>query len=248
MMKFPLRPRKKSKGDLIAGVLSVAIIIASTIIVVNTITPIIQQGQTLQSFNDAKQVLTDIDSAINEIMLEAPGSKRSLSFNLQKGRLIVAGAEDRIKLRIENVDLLEAGVTVEESNILITGGASIDSYEQDVDTDGDTDLVLENAAVLFAAEKKGLSSSWTSINTTTIISRIKNVRTGVNITPVSGIFINDLDNSSYGTGYSELAAPTTADSRAIRIFVNASSGMQYEAIFTLQAAKDFVDLQVKRIV
>ncbi len=245
MMK--LKHKKKSKGDLIAGALSVAIIIASTIIVVNTITPIIQQGQTLQSFNDAKQVLTTIDSAVNEIMLEAPGSKRSLSFNMPKGRLIVAGAEDRIKLRIENIDLLEAGVTVEESNILITGGARIDSYERDIGGDSDTDLVLENAAVLFSVEKRGSSSSWTSVNTTTIISRIQNVRTGVNITPTSGIFINDLDNSSYGTGYTELAAPTTADSRAIRVFVNASSGMQYEAIFTLQAAKDFVDLQVKRI-
>jgi hypothetical protein len=243
-----MKRNERMKGDLIAGALSVAIIIASTIIVVNTISPLIRSGQVEQSFNDAKQVLTSIDSVANEIMTEAPGSKRSINFNLQKGKLIVNGREDKIKIRIEDVDILEAGITIEESNILISGGAKINSYESDIEGDGDTDLVLENAAVLFAVQKIGSPSAYATLNTSTMITQIKNIRTGINITPSSGIFINDMTNTSYGNGFTEMTQVSDADSRGIRVFVNSSSGMQYEALFTLQAAKDFVDLQVKRIV
>ena len=70
----------------------------------------------------------------------------------------------------------------------------------------------------------------------------------MNITPSSGITINNLENSRYGNGFTELTQTTDADSKGIRAFVNSTSGLQYEALFTLQAAKDFVELQVKRVV
>lgn len=233
---------------MIAGALSVAVIIASTIIVINTLTPLIEESKTSQSFNVARNVLTSIDSAIGSIMIEAPGSKRSINVNLQEGTMIVSGKEDKIKVRVDNIDLLESGITIEESNILITGGARILSYESDIDGDGDTDLVLENAALIFSTEKTGTPTSYAALNTTTFITQIKNVRTGMNITPTSGIFVNDQVNTSYGTGYTELSNAGTSDTRSIRAFVNSSSGIQYEALFTLQAAKDFVELQVKRVV
>ncbi|MBI2579318.1 MAG: hypothetical protein HYW27_00270 [Candidatus Aenigmarchaeota archaeon] len=247
--EFLLKPfEASSKGDLIAGALSVAIIIASTIIVVNTINPLIDEGKTTQAFNDARQTLTSLDATINEIMLEAPGSKRSINVNLRGGKMTVSGKDDKIRVRIDDIDLLESGITVEEGNILITGGAKITSYESDIEGDGDTDLVLENAAIIFAVQKTGSPTNYAAINTTTFITQIKNVRTRMNITPASGIFVNDQVNTSYGTGYTELTQTTDADSKGIRAFVNSASGMQYEALFTLQAAKDFVELQVKRVV
>ncbi len=241
------KPLSRMKGDLIAGALSVAIIITSTMIVVNTINPLIEEGKSTQSFNDARNILTSLDATIGGMMVEAPGSKRSINVDLRGGKMTVSGKDDKIKIRIEDIRLLEAGITVEESNILISGGGTVKSYEKDIDSDGDTDLVLENLAVIFAVQKTGTPGSHAAINTTTFITQIKNVRTGINITPSSGITINNLENSAYGNGFTELTQTTDADSKGIRAFVNSTSGLRYEALFTLQAAKDFVELQVKRI-
>ncbi|MDI6721265.1 MAG: hypothetical protein QMD85_02655 [Candidatus Aenigmarchaeota archaeon] len=236
------------KGNMVIWAIGVALIIISTLIIMNAVTPLIEKSRTTQTLKDAEQIMTTIDSTIREIMTEASGSRRSLSFNLREGKLVVNDKEDRIKFRLENANLLESGVTVEESNILVSGGGSVKSYESDIENDGDTDLVLENSALLFAIQKVGSPESYAAINTTIVITQIKNMRTGINITPASGIFINNVDNTSYGNGFTELTQSSDSESRGIRVFVNSTGGVQYEALFTLQGAKDFIDLQVKRIV
>jgi hypothetical protein len=238
------------KGDVISGVIVVAIIVGSTILVLNTLNPFIEEGQGFQSFNEAKQTLTAIDSVITQLFYEAPGARRSLDVNVREGKLIVTGPESSIKIRLENLNLFPSGLVTQEGNIRITSGSTMRAYEADIDGDSNTDLVLENGVLLFAIKKLGTPTSHVVVNTTTMITMMKNKVLNVNATPVSGIFVNDKDATSYGVGYTELTKlGDTLTSSSIHVFVNATAGdAEYDVLFTLGASQDFVDMQVTHVV
>ena len=235
-------------SSLLSATIAVSIVIASSLIVLNAISPTLEEGKMLQSFNNAKQVMGTIDTTMNELIFEATGSKRSIDLTIDQGELIVSGKEDSIKLRLKDMELIEPGTRVEEGRIVISSGPAINAYEADVDNDGNTDLVLENDAVLFAVKKYGSPSSPEFINTSGMISLMRNKDLGVDIVPKSGIFIDEKTNSSYGYGYTELTQEgRDLPSSGIRLLMNSEANITYEALFTLGAGNDFVELEIKHI-
>jgi hypothetical protein len=184
----------------------------------------------------------------NQLSVESTGAKRSVDINLpDNSKLIFSGAEDKVKIRLNEVSLLQSGGRVEDGNIIITGGGTLSAYEADIDGDSDTDLVLENPAVLFAVQKTGTADSYAFINTTNFISLIRNKRQGIDIVPRSGIFINEKDESSYGYGYTMLTQSQGAQSASILLHINSTANITYDAVFTLFAGMDFVELSVNNV-
>ena len=230
----------------LSGVIVVVIVIASTTIVVNVISPSLDEAKSVQRFNEAKQLMASVDEAIRSLMMEATGAKRSLKLDIKEGAFSISGSEDIIRYRLPTT-LLESGTRATEGNLEISSGAFMKAYEADANGDGSTDYVLENDLMLFAMKKLGSSSSYVSMNTTTVISLIKNKRANVNSTPTAGIYINDIDNSSYGNGYTELyPAGQHLQSASIRLWLNSTEGTIYDAVFTLRAGMDFVEARVSR--
>lgn len=126
----------------------------------------------------------------------------------------------------------------------------MESYESDIDGDGSNDLVLENRAVLFAMRKNGTPGSPVAINTTNLIVQMRTKTIPLNVTaPVSLIAINDLHNSTYGTGWTEFTRNESfLPSNSIRVVLNSTAAnISYIAEFTLSGASDFIELQVKSI-
>src|SRR3989344_1121579 len=184
------------KGDLISGVVAIIIVVSSTILVLNTINPFVQESQDFQAFNEAEQTLKSIDAAINQLFVEAPGARRTLDVNVRGGSLIVSGTENKIKIRLENTNLFSSGVRKQEGNILVSSGAAMNAYESDIDDDGNIDLVLENGVLLFAIKKIGTPSVHGVVNTTNMVVLMRNKVLDLNVSyPRSGIFINDKQNS-----------------------------------------------------
>lgn len=238
------------KGDIVSAAVVIVIIISSTILVLNTINPFIQQSKDFQSFNEAKQTLTVLDASINQLLFEAPGARRTVDLNVPAGKFIVAGADNQIKIRLDNVNLFTPGTSTQEGNILVTSGSQMKAYESDIDGDGNTDLVLDNGALIFAIKKLGTPSSNVVVNTSTMITLMQNKNLTLNITnPRSGIYVNDKDSSSYGVGYTELTriGNTITDS-SIHVFLNSTvAGISYDATFSLKASQDFITLRVNNV-
>ncbi len=216
------------------------------------ITPTMEEGRSFQEFDRAKQMMSVIDSLIRELALEASGAARSVQISSDFGSFIVAGRENRIRFMYDSkVPLMEPGTSQTEGNMVISGGSSMSAYESDINGDGTLDLVLENDALLFAVKKIGSSSSYAAVNTTNIITRIQNKQAGnVNVTsPRTKIYVGNNESTTYGTGYTELTgAGGTLTESSILVFVNSTEGAQYEAVFTLSATKDFVELAIQNIV
>jgi hypothetical protein len=236
--------------SMIQGVLAVAIIVTSSIIVVNMVTPTLKEGQKFQEFERAKQMMLVVDNVIRELALEASGASRSVQIISDFGSFSVLGNEDRILFNFESeISVLEPGTSQKIGNLLISAGKGLDAVEKDVDNDGNNDLVLENEAVLFAVKKIGSRSVYAPINTSQVVVLIKNKYTETNVTnPVTRIYIDDELDTTYGTGFTELTRIGTGLSEgSIRIFVNSTGGRQYDAFFRLSSSKDFVELEVRNI-
>lgn len=236
------------KGAVLSSVLAISIIITSTVIVVNLISPLIEEGVSVNQLNKAKQLASVLDSVIKELSVEAPGARRTIRIISDFGTFEALGKEDRFKFRLAaQQQIYEPGTVVREGNYIITSGPSMKAYEKDMNNDSVIDLVLENDAVIFAVKKLGNSTDWVSINTTNIIPLVSNKRSNVNITPISGIFVGEDHTTSYGNGFTELTrAGSTLQDSSIRVLVNSSS-VRYEALFTLRSAQDFVELEIKNV-
>lgn len=239
------------KGDIISGAIAVIIVVGSTVLVLNTVNPFVEESKDYQTLNEAQRTLQLIDSVVSQLFVEAPGARRAVDLNIRDGKLIIAGDEDKIKIRLEKLNLFRPGLTQQSGKILITsGGTQMKAYESDIDGDGNTDYVLENGVMLFAVRKIGSKTSHASINTSTMIVMMLNKNLSLNVSyPRSGIFIDDKETSSYGNGYTEITqAGENLVSSSIYTFVNATAAnITYGATFSMRAGQDFVELAVAHV-
>ena len=205
-----------------------------------------EREESYQSLNRAKEIMSIVDTIIREMGYEAPGAKRVLLLEIEEGVFTISGKDNTFRYRIDTpAQIYEPGTVLEEGNIKIIAGTGVDAYEDDVDNNGTDDLVLENNAVLFAMKKLGNSSNNVFINTTEIVVLIKNKKFDVAVTPRTKLEIERQDNSSYGYGYTELISPGYHLSEGgIRLVMNSIAGINYDAIFTLGAEQDFVEVRV----
>lgn len=245
-------PYSLKGATLLIEVLVVVIVVISSIIVYNIANSFLEEGRSVQRYNLAREIMTSIDAVIRELATEAPGAMRTIRVEaIEGGELVVSGKSDAIiySLLLPR-EIIQSGLRFQEGNLLIISGPYVNAYESDVDSDGTTDFVLENSAVLFAVKKLGSPGSHVSINTTSIITRMRNKQINVNVnTPLSLIAINDLMNSTFGTGHTEFTRSTTfAQSNSIRVVMNTTSAnISYIAEFSLSGSSDFVELEIKQI-
>lgn len=233
---------------IVSEVVITAIVIVSSIIVINNINTVLTSTKSTEMFNEARQNLRTVDAVINQLMFESTGARRSVDISLRQGKFIFSGEDDSIRVRLEGTGLLTPGTRIEEGNIIIQGGGTLDSYEKDIFDDGQTDLVMENSALLLAIKKLGNSTNSAALNTTNIITLIRNKRQDVNISyPRAGIFVNDLNGSFYGTWYTDLTQTGSRQQNSIVIYMNSSANITYDAVFTMSAATDFFELAVKNV-
>jgi hypothetical protein len=237
-MKFS----KKGINPLVSSIAVIGIILISSIIVTSMISPVMKRGEENQIYNEAKQKMSSLNALINELYYEAPGAARIVKMDVEGGKFVVSGGENKLKYVLD-ARMLESVTRTKEGNVIISSGPFVKAYEGDPDGDGITDLVLENDDVLFAVRKYQPSNgTYPGINTSSLISIIKNKKLNTDIRPKSAIYVNGTND--VGTGYTELTAQgNDLSSAGIRLFMNAT--IIYEAIFTLDAGADFVNLEIR---
>lgn len=233
---------------LISNVIIFVVVIVLIVLVAISINSVIEESKNTQRIEDAKKILNIINSLANQLSVEPTSARRTIDIDLpEKSRFIFSGSDDSIKISVRGISSLK-GARIQEGNILIQGGGFLSAYESDIDNDGNIDLVMENPAVLLAIKKLGNETNHVSINTTNIISLIRNKRQSIDMVPLSGIFINEKDNSSYGFGYTKFSPVQNVQSASILMYVNSTAAnITYDAIFTLSAGMDFFELEIRNV-
>lgn len=233
---------------MISVVIIIVVVVIATILVVSVINPILEEGREMEAYNEGVQIMKTINREVREVMFESPGTRRGIDLDITEGMLDIAGSENKIKFKLENVDYFSPGKT-REGNIIVRSGEWMDATETDIDNDNQTELVLENDALVFAVKKLGTESSHVFINTTNIIDLIRNVRADINITnPRTKIHVNNVDATSHGTGYIKLTREgKNLGSSGIKLWLNSTQGTIYETIFSLDAESDFIEMNIRII-
>ncbi|MBI3190228.1 hypothetical protein HYZ41_00840 [archaeon] len=235
---------------LVGAVIIFAIIVVVMIIILNNVSPIIDEGKKAQAITDAKQTLKTIDNVVNQLAIESTGAKRTIDIDLSSGRFIFSGKQGSMKIRLDDTNLLKPGTVIQDENIVMSGGGGMNSYEADILNDGQQDVVMENSLVLLAVKKLGTSANPVFINTSNIVTQIRNKRQNINMTPNSaktGIFVNDISNSSFGTGYTELSSMNSIDRNSIVVHMASYANISYDAVFTMASGLDYIEMEVKNV-
>ena len=235
------------KKGLVGAIVVFAVVIVIAIVLFNTVSPLIEEGKQTQAVNDAKQTLKTIDNVLNQLAVESTGAKRTIDVDLQSGRFIFSGKQGSMRIKLDDVNILKPGTVVQDENIIMSGGGSLRSYEYDVLNDGQTDLVMENSLVQLAVKKLGTQSNPVFINTSSIVAQIQNKRQHINMTPTTGIFVNDISNSSFWIGYIELASMNNVERNSIVLHMNSTSGIRYDASFSMSSGLDYIELEIKNV-
>lgn len=227
--------------------LVIAIILTSTVIVLNAIPPIMQEGRSSQAFVGAINTLTGVDSVIDQVLVEAPGAKRSIDVSVGKGSFVVNEERNRIFVALREHAPVDPG-DVDLGNIRVESGTYVKGYEADIDGDGNYEYVLENSALIFTVKKLGSPIQNVTVNTSSIIPVIHNKRSGINITPVASIQIDESPETANGLGYTQLTKGGSLINEAeILLFLNTTSGIKYNTFFRLRPDDDYVQVKIANI-
>ncbi len=224
----------------ISAVIILAMIVVSSFVVLLSISDLMEQSGDYSSFNEAKQLMANLDGTVRSLLFQSSGASADFSMNLPAGEFFVDDIENRFFIRMDT-DAVDPQTLVREGPLTIERGPFVSAYEEDVDNDGTQELVLENDAVLFAVAKIGNVSLPEDIDIGNMIKKIKVKHTGFESAPEARLFINSM-NATAGTGYSMLLSKgSRLSSSSIKVHVD-SGNIVYDAFFTLNAANDYITL------
>ncbi|MFB6089183.1 MAG: hypothetical protein ABEK36_05385 [Candidatus Aenigmatarchaeota archaeon] len=241
---------KKAVSPVLSAMLVVAITVMGTVIVLRTGGPSIESGEKSLLFSEAKSILTSLDSAIKQVAYGGEGTAKRVNVKVSGGDYYIDSEKDQIRFEMETEgEIVPPGVYKKEGPLTISTGADVKAYEEDIDGDGEEDLVLENSRLLFAVENFGNSSNYVSLDTSDLINEMRIKDVGVNITPTdSSITIDSISNSSRGIGYSEIVDKgKNLHDGQIKVYVESESNANYEVWYTLLSQSDFIQAEVRNV-
>lgn len=241
----------KAMSVLVSFVMIVAISIVAISIVLSIGLPAIERAKDAALINEAKNIMQSIDSTARQVLFEGNGAQRVFSISSTGGDYFAEKATDRIIFKLNSIsNLIDPGTSKKEGNLIISAGTDVKASEYDANSDGTSELVLENSRILFAVKKIGNSSSYAAVNNSQLVKLIQLKENSLNITPSDSSTI--LDNSLLsvnGTGYTQLSQ--TGDllrEASIKTYIESNSGANYEIWYTLRSNADFILQEIKNIV
>jgi len=240
----------KALSTLISFVLVTAVIIAAISVVLSIGLPAIDRAKDAALISEAKNIMQAIDSTARQALFEGNGAQRVFSISSTGGDYFTEKDTDSVKFKLNSISgVIDSGTYKKEGNLIISAGTDVKASEYDANSDGISELVLENSRVLFAVKKIGNSSSYATVNNSQLVKLIQLKENSLNITPSdSSTIVDGSILSVNGTGYTQLSQ--TGDllrEASIKAYIESGSGANYEIWYTLRSNADFVLEEVKNI-
>lgn len=239
----------------VSAIISFVLIVAISIVAISTVlligTPAIDKAKDAALISEAKNIMQAIDSAARQVLLEGAGAQRVFSITSTGGDYFAEKDTDTIKFRLDSVSgVIDPGTYKKEGNLIVSAGTDVKASEYDADSDGTSELVLENSRILFAVKKIGSPSSYAAVNNSQLVKLIRLKENNMNITPIdSGTVVDNDLSSRNGTGYTQLAqSGDLLREASVKAYIESNAGVNYEIWYTLRSNADFVLQEVRNVV
>jgi len=235
---------KKGLSPFLAFILVVVISISTVAIILRVWNPYFEKSKDFATFTQAESTMSSLNSLIKQVAYEGEGSSRKLTFDSSEGEYRISSSENKITYELQSkYKLFPTAMCKKEGDLEINTGADIKAYEADVTGDGQPELVIENSRILFAVNKTGNQTNPAGWDSSYLIKKLWIKDENINIIPSSSsIFLQGLQETKSGTGYTQLLDHGDCLSKArIKFHLETSKGT-IEIIYTLRAKADFIEV------
>jgi hypothetical protein len=220
----------------ISAVLYVLIISVIMVIVLEAGVPIMNNLRDKSVFVQTRDNFINLDMHIKEIGSAGPGSQRVVPIEIKKGELALANSQLEWTMDTK-ASIIQPRTSLSLGNVRIGSDSDVNAYSNS------TDLVLENYYLKAVFNRVGNESNFGTINSTSLLKSIENVKTG---TATSGEFSFLIDDISVESdGYSKISQQGYNLGSATVIFhINMSGGAVHDLSFTLDSRSDYLKVSM----
>ncbi len=235
--------KRKAISPILSGVLFIAIVNIAVIIVTQTGMPAIEKMQDAAAIDQAKDTLTTLDKVIREVAAEGKSSTRVVPIQLKKGTLTVDNESDKIYYLIETAaEVISPRTKVNIGNLYFASNANV------IVEDNGTHFIMENEHEKIAFHKLGNTSSFVSINASTVMDYMYLKDTGTYLPATLSVIVDNDPLQEAGNGYTMAETLGTGLMRG-RIIAHVNQSVSdYDIYFTLEGGADFMQVEVRNYV
>jgi hypothetical protein len=228
----------KKAISLISAVVFIGITISVTALIYQTGMPIIDKMQSSAAVERIKSGFIELDERIQRVASEANGSKRTLSFKIDPGDLVVSDSDDMVYWVLDTEAQIYSPRTASYYGNLIFG-SNLETKTYEDDHSGTSCYVLENEHLKVYLRKIGSPGSLVSYSTNELLVAVyqKDLNQWMDAT----LEISIDDNSKSGTGYTQLGKQGNAlPYGGVSAYMD--SAYDYFINFTLESGADFLTI------
>ncbi len=235
--------KRKAISPILSGVLFIAIVNIAVIIVTQTGMPAIEKMQDAAAIDQAKDTLTTLDKVIREVAAEGKSSTRVVPIQLKKGTLTVDNESDKIYYMIETeAEVISPRTKVNIGNLYFASNANV------IVKDNGTHFIMENEHEKIAFHKLGNTTSFVSINASTVMDYMYLKDTGTYLPASLSVIVDNDPLQEAGNGYTRAETIGTGLMRG-RIIAHVNQSVSdYDIYFTLEGGADFMQVEVRNYV
>ena len=224
-------------NPMISYIMIVSIIVLGISLVLVSGMPVVDKVKKNLEFQESEEFMQKMDSAINDAIREGEGSSRLVRSG--SGNYRVDARSDTIEFS-QRTDVFDYLTRKMQDNVIIISGSDSKCYEQDINSDGSVDMIMENSYIKTALKKA--NGSYDTKNNIIFISA-----NNMAIYPSdSSIIIDNNPGTSVGIGASSLDE-IGIDLPKCRAHYFMNSTIDYDIYYTLYSGADFMTVEVRNI-
>jgi len=233
--------------SLVSGILFLVITITAVMLVYEAGVPVIQKMQSAAAIEKMHGVLSELDKIIREIASEGKGSKRTVYFRVDPGRLVVNETYDFISWELDTAALVVSPRTSKQfGNIII--GSNMETYANETNFTATGSSIpawiMENKHLRVWIKKIGSPSNYTNYNTTELLLGVysKDEDKWLDLEYLE-ISLDNNESSMTGNGFTSLSKIGYNQPYAtVSAYMN-SNYIDYYINFTLESGADFIKIE-----
>lgn len=234
----------KGQSSTVSAVVIAAVTLGAVGVVLNVANPAINQARDAATVEQATTFMNDVEDAIRATASEGEGSTRTISLNFDRGEFYLNTTTNTFSYNLETkARPISPQTRTKIGDVYIASNADVSVTK--ATRNGKDCYLMENDVVEACIRNNGTAESSEEINTTALVTHyeVKDSSTEIDLDPK--IELNNIHDSSYGTGYTEARELGNRLSNGeVIAHVDAANGFSYRVLYELYAGSDFISIRV----
>lgn len=236
---------KKGISEIATAALYVGISITAITTALTVGTPVIDNMRDAAAISQAQTFMQDLDSNIQQVVSEGAGSTRTVSINLQRGRMYFDNDTDSLVYELEtDANVISPQSSREDGNVVISSSANVEVRNDTIG--GIPCYMMENEHIKACIKKVGSVTSFSSINTTNLLTHYEFKDDSKTLDGNLTVKLDGIGSTGYGDGYTQVDRyGSFVGTGRVKAHIASDYGYTYDVIFSLPTGADFIKVDVQ---